>query len=289
MVMMVAPTFSQLAPELIKSYSPKEEKINLWHTVRSRQESLRSIAAQYQIPVETLIEFNFPGSVRAGRVVPDVVNWYLFHHQRFRCRQTTDDRNNYMFSGGEKVAIPYLGHVEIGEVKILTPTNTRFKLKQHANLNVSKIVAADFSIFQIWDQKAQLCCFYTFWAGGFSKSLTPGWLSATMPGGWNDFTVTKPMAVNQFIGATRFTTGGGGSKTKNYINFMGLPEGTQTIPNPLPIETGFTIGVGGGNKRRQDESRVARRTGGSTALQRTLSPVLCSPAAHSSRLSPPPP
>ena len=29
--------------------------------------------------------------------------------------------------------------------------------------------------------------------------------------------------------------------TKNYINFMALPPGTQTIPNPLPIETGFTI------------------------------------------------
>jgi hypothetical protein len=32
----------------------------------------------------------------------------------------------------------------------------------------------------------------------------------------------------------------------NYINFMNLPPGTQTIPNPLRLNTGFTIGIGGG-------------------------------------------
>ena len=34
--------------------------------------------------------------------------------------------------------------------------------------------------------------------------------------------------------------------SKNYINFMGLPLSTQTIPNPLPINTGFTLGIGAG-------------------------------------------
>ena len=56
-----------------------------------------------------------------------------------------------------------------------------------------------------------------------SKSLTPGFVSATMAGPWNDFVVSKALAVNQFIGAIRFTTGGGGNWTKNYINFMDLP------------------------------------------------------------------
>jgi hypothetical protein len=246
MVKMVAPMYSNLAPDLIKSYSPPEDKIKVWHTVRNGKESLLSIATQYQVPVETLIEFNFPGSVKAGRIAPDTVNWYLFNHQRFRCHSTTHDGLNYMFRGGEKVAIPHLGHVDIGDAVFLPPTNTKFKIKQHANLNVSKIVAADFSIFQIWDEKAGKCSFYTFWAGGVSKSLTPGWLSATMAGGWNDFVVTKPLAVNQFTGATRFTTGGGGNSSKNYINFMGLPPDTQTVPNPLPLNTGFTIGIGGG-------------------------------------------
>ncbi len=247
MVKMVAPTYSVLAPDLIKSYNPPEDKINTWHTVRiGHTESLASIAKQYGVPADKLIEFNFPGSVKAGRVNPDIVNWYLYNHLRTRCRDVTKDGHNYMFKGGEKIAIPYLGHVEAGEPVILVPTNTTFKIKQHANLNVSKIVGADFSIFQIWDQKAEKCSFYTFWAGGISKSVTPGFLSATTAGPWNDLVVTKPMAVNQFTGATRFTTGGAGSLTKNYINFMGLPPDTQTVPNPVPLNTGFTFGIGGG-------------------------------------------
>jgi hypothetical protein len=247
MVKMVAPKYSILAPDLVKSYSPPKDKVYKWHTVRrGHTESLASIAKQYSVPVEKLIEFNFPGSVKAGRVDPDIVNWYLFNHVRTSCRDVTRDGHNYMFSGGEEIAIPYLGRVDVGEPIILAPTNTEFKIKQHANLNVSKVVAADFSIFQIWDQKAGKCSFYTFWAGGVSKSLTPGFLSATLAGPWNDLVVTKPMAVNQFTGATRFTTGGAGNSTVNYINFMNLPPGTQTIPNPLRLNTGFTIGIGGG-------------------------------------------
>ena len=77
--------------------------------------------------------------------------------------------------------------------------------------------------------------------------MIPGaWPSATMPGDWNDFSTNKPLAVNQFGGPARFTTGGAGPWTKNYINFMGLPPGTMTVPNPLPFSTGFTIGIGAG-------------------------------------------
>jgi hypothetical protein len=247
MVKMVAPKYSILAPDLVKSYSPPEAKISAWHTAKSGHiESLVTIAKQYGVPVERLIEFNFPGSVNAGRVDPDIVNWYLFHHVRTRCRDVTLNGHNYMFRGGEKIAIPYLGRVDVGEPIILAPTNTVFKIRQHANLNVSKIGAVDFSIFQIWDQKAGKCSFYTYWASGVSGSATPGWLSATLAGPWNDMVVTKRMAVNQFVGAARFTTGGGGGFTKNYINFMTLPPGTQTVPNPLPLNTGFTIGIGGG-------------------------------------------
>jgi hypothetical protein len=247
MVKMVAPKYSVLAPDVVKSYSPPEDKINVWHTVRSgHTESLASIATQHGVPVERLIEFNFPGSVISGRVDPDIVNWYLFNHIRMRCHDVTRDGHNYMFRGGEKIAIPYLGHVDVGMPVILAPTNTQFKIKQHANLNVSKIVAVDFSIFQIWDQKAGKCSFYTYWAAGGSGSLTPGFLSATTAGPWNDLVVTKPMAVNRFTGPSRFSTAGGGSLTKNYINFMGLPPGIATVPNPLPLNTGFTYGINGG-------------------------------------------
>jgi hypothetical protein len=121
MVKMLAPAYSSLAPDLIKYSSPQEEKVFSWHTVKhGLTETLDSIAKKYQIPIEKLTEFNFPGSVKAGRVDPDVVNWYLFNHVRTHCRRVTHDGSNYMFTGGEKIAIPYLGKVEVGEPVILT-------------------------------------------------------------------------------------------------------------------------------------------------------------------------
>jgi len=131
----------------------------------------------------------------------------------------------------------------------ITPpaVNTKFKLKMLGNWNISAGVAADFSVFQIWDEKAGITSIYTYWAGGVAGGVISGqWFSGTLPGPWNDFTTDKPLAVNQFGGAARFTTAGGGSWTKNYINFMSLPSGASTVPNPLPIDTGFTIGISAG-------------------------------------------
>jgi hypothetical protein len=39
--------------------------------------------------------------------------------------------------------------------------NTRFKLKMNVNLAIAKGLAGDFSIFQIWDEKARLCSTHT--------------------------------------------------------------------------------------------------------------------------------
>jgi hypothetical protein len=52
------------------------------------------------------------------------------------------------------------------------------------------------------------------------------------------------MAANEFGGAARFTTAGAGSWTINYFNMISLPRGIATIPNPLKINTGITVGVG---------------------------------------------
>jgi hypothetical protein len=250
MVKMVAPAYASLGMHLMISYSPDEEKVSSWHTVRDgRAENLQTIATQYGVPVERLIEFNFPGSAKNGHVDPDIVNWYLFHHERFRCHATTQDGMNYMFRSGERVAIPYLGHVEIGMPEFLSPTNTRFKIMMQMNVNVGVYAAAgvDFSIFTIWDEKAALSSNYTYWAGGASGGVIPRlWASGTKAGPWNDFEVTKAIAVNEFAGAARFTTGGAGSTSVNYLNFMGLPPGVRTLPNPLPISTGFTLGAGAG-------------------------------------------
>ena len=245
MVKKMEPPYAKLSMDVTLSHSPKEELVSAWHIVKDGQkENFQTIATEHGVPVTRLIEFNFPGAVQNGRINPDIVNWYLFHHKRFLCRNTTRDGFNYMFGGGEKVAIPHLGTVELGVPVIIRSNNTRFKIRMHANLNVAAVAAADFCIFEIWDEKAKLTSFYTYWAGGISKGVLPGWLSATLKGPWNEMVVTKAIGANEFSGAARFTSGGAGSRSKNYINFMGLPSGVLTVPNPLPIETGFTIGIG---------------------------------------------
>ena len=65
-----------------------------------------------------------------------------------------------------------------------------------------------------------------------------------MKGPWNDFTANLPIRVSQFEGAARFTTGGAGHDTKNFLNMMGLPTGVTTLPSVLSIQTGFTVGIG---------------------------------------------
>jgi hypothetical protein len=104
---------------------------------------------------------------------------------------------------------------------------------------------ADQLYFQIWDPGNSLTSFYVYFAGGGGRFVRLP-LSATLEGPWNDFSVTGGMSVNQFGGACRFTSGGAGPWTSNYINMMGLPPGIATIPASIPISTGFTIGLGVG-------------------------------------------
>jgi hypothetical protein len=100
------PKYASLGPEVIKSYRPSDDKVANWHTVTSgRQENLATLAARYRVPVEKIIELNFPGSVEHNRVIPEIVNWYLHHHKDFGCPET-HDRQNRIFRGGERIAIP---------------------------------------------------------------------------------------------------------------------------------------------------------------------------------------
>jgi hypothetical protein len=114
MVKKVPPPYANLGMDLIVNYTPPQDKICAWHTVSRRRESFLAIATQYRVPVARLIEFNFPGSVRNDCINPDIVNWYLFSHRHFRCRDATPDGANYIFRGGEKVAIPFRGSMELG-------------------------------------------------------------------------------------------------------------------------------------------------------------------------------
>lgn len=100
--------------ESAKQYRPSEDDVAAWHTVLSgKVENFSTIAARHQVPVEKIIGLNFPGSVENGRVVKEVVNWYLRYHKGFGGPETFD-RMNRMFRGGERVAIPYISQVEMG-------------------------------------------------------------------------------------------------------------------------------------------------------------------------------
>ena len=118
MARMIAPSGAQLGKDVLLKFRPSPDRVSQWHIVRMRNgriDNFQTIAEEHGVPVARLLELNFPGSTKSGRVDPDVVNWYLHNHTGFRCQRSTSDGANFMFTGGEKVAIPFLGQVEIGE------------------------------------------------------------------------------------------------------------------------------------------------------------------------------
>lgn len=92
-------------PEDLKSFRPAPAHVRTYHTVTDKSQSLKWISEHYRVSAAQLIGLNFPGAVVSGRVIPEVVNWYLHHHVQFRCPETADKKNR-IFSGGERVAIP---------------------------------------------------------------------------------------------------------------------------------------------------------------------------------------
>jgi hypothetical protein len=108
------PAATIIAPETAKTYRPPDEKVASWYRVPDRDDSLRAIAERHGVSTLRLFDLNFPGSVVNRQVIPEVVNWYLHHHAEFKCGETQDKKNR-RFNGGERIAIPWLGDVTIGE------------------------------------------------------------------------------------------------------------------------------------------------------------------------------
>jgi hypothetical protein len=99
------------------------------------------------------------------------------------------------------------------------PVSTNFKIRLLAGITGG---AGAFQVencfFQIADKKNNVTSFYVYSSMGVGKGLFP--MSATMKGPWNDFVTNSAIRVSQFEGAARFTTGGLGHSTANYLNMM---------------------------------------------------------------------
>lgn len=141
------PRTGSLNLEAVKSYRPSEDKVYVWHTVTSGiQENFSTISARHSVPVEKIIGFNFPGTVENGRVMTEVVNWYLRYHKGFGGPETRDKRNR-MFKGGEKVAIPFTGGVVAGEpVFLAAKKQPPVKLDEPGHILASQKFVHEFKI-----------------------------------------------------------------------------------------------------------------------------------------------
>jgi hypothetical protein len=134
--------------EAMKGYKPADDKVFKWHpVVDGRQENFTTIAATYGVPVERIIEFNFPGSVEDGRVIPEIVNWYLHYHKDFGCPETYD-RINRIFKGGERIAIPRLGGMTGSGPQ--WPTLGEVKKWFEEKVIPLRTAAAGFSMNRVW-------------------------------------------------------------------------------------------------------------------------------------------
>jgi hypothetical protein len=91
---------------VLRRYRPPADTVAKYHQVAAAgRETLETVARANGISVKELIAFNFPGTVVGNQIAPPVVNWYLGHHEEFRCPET-HDRSNRVFKGGERLAIP---------------------------------------------------------------------------------------------------------------------------------------------------------------------------------------
>lgn len=112
--------------------------------------------------------------------------------------------------------------------------------------------AIDVSFFQIWDTTNNLASIYAYVGGGLGAGLAPlPGLSGTTRGKWNPFTTSAPISSAQFAGPgpfgnpiinASFTTAGAGTRTVNFLNLWGTPDGVESVF--LKINTGTTIGAG---------------------------------------------
>ena len=91
--------------EDLKRFRPATDIAKKYHTVTEKMQGFLWLSQNYHVTVNQIIGLNFPGAIENGRMIPEVVNWYLRNHVEFNCPETFDKKNR-VFKGGEKIAIP---------------------------------------------------------------------------------------------------------------------------------------------------------------------------------------
>lgn len=91
--------------EDLKKFRPADDITMKFHTVTEKMQGFLWLSQKYNVTPNQIIGLNFPGAIENGRIIPEVVNWYLRHHNEFDCPETFDKKNR-VFKGGEKIAIP---------------------------------------------------------------------------------------------------------------------------------------------------------------------------------------
>lgn len=91
--------------EDLKRFRPSNDITFKYHDVTEKKQGFLWLSQNYGVTPNQIIGLNFPGAIENGRIIPEVVNWYLHYHVEFNCPETFDKKNR-VFKGGEKIAIP---------------------------------------------------------------------------------------------------------------------------------------------------------------------------------------
>jgi len=198
--------------------------------------------------VQRVVDLLSLNGVAGSQMQPDAVG-----EERSTSRLADDERDRSIAF----VIIPR-AHLDPPPVRQIPPppaVTTRFRLRQHGDLTLTGAprlrpprgrlgagAAAEGQLFEIQDVEHHLSAFYGYSGMGIGVGINALWLSATDAGPWNAFTTSAPMNVGDFGGFTRFTTGGGGNYTANWLHMMGTPEGVNSVY--MMVNTGTTYGVG---------------------------------------------
>lgn len=220
-----APQNTGQSLETLKTFTPDPSKVGTWHTVSDgRKESFLSIAAKYNVSADKIFALNFPGSVVNGRILPEVVNWYLHYHQGYGGPETADKKNR-MFRGGEKVAIPPLGKVIIEEPVILPTPPKRTDIW----VGVGYKGGTTFGV--VGTETAQIVCFSI---DDFAKGFT-----ATIAG-------------------SRFPAFGLGASGGPTVVLISSMQDSNQLRNLLTGDSGYSLSVGAKLKGLFGDPRLAK-------------------------------